>query len=216
TQAQLTPWSAPMTAAAESSSFTITKGAGGGACPTGGVPPFNPGIVSGLINNNAGAYSPFYLHLTRTDAEQEIAGFSTNLPSGLTGDLSGIPFCSEAAIEVARRKTGALEEVEPSCPAASQVGHTLVGTGVGAVLAYVPGKIYLAGPFHGAPFSLVSVTSATVGPFDLGTVVLRFGLTIDPYTARVSVTPTSAEPIPTILHGIVTHVRDIRVYIDRP
>jgi hypothetical protein len=153
--------------------------------------------------------------LTRTDAEQEISGFSTNLPSGLTGDLSGVPFCSEAAIERARSKTGVQEEAEPSCPASSQIGHTLVGTGVGAVLAYVPGKIYLAGPFHGAPFSIVSITSAVVGPFDLGTVVLRFGLTIDPYTARVSVTPTSSEPIPTILKGIVTHVRDIRVYIDR-
>jgi hypothetical protein len=61
----------------------------------------------------------------------------------------------------------------------------------------------------------VSVTSATVGPFDLGTVVLRFGLNIDPNTAQVSVSPTSSEPIPTILHGIVTHVRDIRVYVDR-
>jgi hypothetical protein len=216
TQAQLTPWSAPLTASTESSSFTITKGFQGGACPTGGVPPFDPGIVSGSVNNNAGAFSPFYLHLTRTDAEQEIAGFSTNLPSGLTGNLSGVPFCPEAAIEAARQKTGAQEEAEPSCPAASQVGHTLVGTGVGAVLAYVPGKIYLAGPFHGAPFSLVSVTSALVGPFDLGTVVIRFGLTIDPYTAQVSVTPTGSEPIPTILRGIVTHVRDIRVYIDRP
>jgi len=59
------------------------------------------------------------------------------------------------------------------------------------------------------------VTSAKVGPFDLGTVVLRFALRIDPYTARVSVDPTASEPIPTIIQGIVTHVRDIRVYIDR-
>jgi hypothetical protein len=215
TQAQLTPWSSPLSAVSVASSFTITKGFDGGACPSGGAPPFDPGIVSGSVNNNGGAFSPFYLHLTRTDGEQEIAGFSTNLPPGLTGDLSGIPFCPEAAIEAARHRTGAQEEAEPSCPTASQVGHTLVGTGVGAVLAYVPGKIYLAGPFHGAPFSIVSVTSAVVGPFDLGTVVLRFGLTIDPYTAQVSVTPTSSEPIPTILKGIVTHVRDIRVYIDR-
>ncbi len=215
TQAQLTPWSAPMTSATESSSFTITKGAGGGACPTGGIPPFKPGIVSGVINNNAGSFSPFYLHLTRTDGEQEISGFSTNLPSGLTGNLSGIPFCPEADIEAARHKTGTQEEANPSCPAASQIGHTLVGTGVGSVLAYVPGKIYLAGQFHGAPLSIVSVTSAVVGPFDLGTVVLRFGLDIDPTTARVDVTPTSSEPIPTIIDGIVTHVRDIRVYIDR-
>jgi hypothetical protein len=215
TQALLTPWSEPTAVLTDTSSFQVTKGSDGGPCPSGGVPPFNPGIEAGQVNNNAGSFSPFYLHLTRTDAEQEIAGFSTNLPSGLTGDLSGIPYCPEASIEAARHKTGAKEQAEPSCPAASQVGHTLVGTGVGAVLAYVPGKIYLAGPFHGAPFSLVSVTSAVVGPFDLGTVVLRFGLTIDPYTARVSVTPTSSEPIPTILDGIVTHVRDIRVYIDR-
>jgi hypothetical protein len=215
TQAQLTPWSAPMTSATETSSFTITKGVNGGPCPAGGVPPFKPGIVSGVLNNNAGSFSPFYLHLTRTDGEQEISGFSTNLPSGLTGNLSGIPFCPEADIEAARHKRGAEEEASPSCPAGSQIGHTLVGTGVGSVLAYVPGKIYLAGRFHGAPFSIVSVTSAVVGPFDLGTVVLRFGLNIDPLSARVNVSPTSSEPIPTIIDGIVTHVRDIRVYIDR-
>ncbi len=215
TRAQLTPWSAPMTSATATSSFTITKGVNGGACPTGGIPPFKPGILSGVINNNAGSFSPFYLHLTRTDGEQEISGFSTNLPAGLTGNLSGIPFCPEADIEAARHKSGAQEEANPSCPAASQIGHTLVGTGVGSVLAYVPGKIYLAGSFHGAPLSIVSITSAVVGPFDLGTVVLRFGLDIDPTTARVNVTPTSSEPIPTIIDGIVTHVRDIRVYIDR-
>ena len=215
TTADLSSWSEPTAMLADTSSFAITKGYDGGGCPSGGVPPFDPGIQAGQLNDNAGAFSPFYLHLTRTDAEQEISGFSTNLPSGLTGDLSGVPFCPEAVIAQARAKTGGQEEAEPSCPAASQIGHTLVGTGVGAVLAYVPGKIYLAGPFHGAPFSIVAVTSAVVGPFDLGTVVLRFGLTIDPYTARVSVTPTSSEPIPTILDGIVTHVRDIRVYIDR-
>jgi hypothetical protein len=216
TQALLSPWSEPQSVLTDEAGFSITKGYDGGACPTGGAPPFKPGIESGLINNNAGSFSSFYLRLSRTDAEQEIAGFSTNLPSGLTGDLTGIPFCSEADIEAARQKTGAQEETSPSCPAASQVGHTLVGTGVGAVLAYVPGKLYLAGPFKGAPFSLVSVTSAVVGPFDLGTVVLRFGLSIDPYTARVSVTPNGSEPIPTIIRGIVTHVRDIRVYVDRP
>jgi hypothetical protein len=216
TQAQLTPWSEPTAALSETSSFAITQGFDGGACPEGGVPPFSPQIVSGMQNNNAGSFSPFYLRLTRIDAEQEINGFSTDLPPGLTGDLSGIPFCPEADIALARTKTGAQEEAEPSCPAASQIGHTLVGTGVGAVLAYVPGKLYLAGPFNGDPFSLVAITSAVVGPFDLGTVVLRFGLRIDPHTAQVSVDPTASEPIPTIIDGIVTHVRDIRVYIDRP
>jgi hypothetical protein len=216
TQAQLAPWSEPAAVLSDASSFQITSGVGGGACPAGGVAPFSPGIEAGMQNNNAGVASPFYLHLTRTDGEQEISGFSTNLPPGLTGNLTGIPFCSEADIALARSKSGAAEQASPSCPAASQIGHTLVGTGVGAVLAYVPGKVYLAGPFHGAPFSIVAITSAVVGPFDLGTVVLRFGLSIDPYTAQVSVSPSSSEPIPTIIDGIVTHVRDIRVYIERP
>ena len=216
TQALLTPWSEPTASLTGDSSFILTHNYQGGNCPSGGVPPFTPGIEAGTLNDNAGSFSPFYLHLTRTDGEQYISGFSTDLPSGLTGDLTGIPFCPEADIEAARHETGAQEEANPSCPVASQVGHTLVGTGVGAVLAYVPGKIYLGGPFDGAPFSIVSVTSAVVGPFDLGTVVLRFGLEINPYTAQVSVSPTSSEPIPTIIDGIVTHVRDIRVYIERP
>ncbi len=214
-QALLTPWANPFSPLTEGSSFGITSGVGGGPCPSGGAPPFNPEIQAGMLNNNAGSFSAFYLHLTRTDAQQEISGFSTNLPPGLTGSLTGVPFCPEAAIAVARTKSGREEEANPSCPVQSQVGHTLVGTGMGAVLAYVPGKVYLAGPFHGAPFSLVAVTSAVVGPFDLGTVVLRFGLNIDPFTAQVSVSPTSSEPIPTIIQGIVTHVRDIRVYVDR-
>jgi hypothetical protein len=219
TSAQLTSWSEPTTALTDTSSFTITSGVGGGACPSGGGAggvPFNPVIVAYPINIAAGAASPFYLRLTRTDADQEIASFSAELPPGLTGMLAGIPFCPEADIALARTKTAAREEAEPSCPAASQIGHTLIGTGVGAVLAYLPGKIYLAGAYNGDPFSIVDVTSAEVGPFDLGTVVLRFGLNINPYTAQVSVSPTSSEPIPTIIDGIVTHVRDIRVYIERP
>jgi len=215
-QAQLTPWSEPETALDESSPFQITRGYEGGECPTGGAPPFSPQIQAGTLNNSAGSFSPLYLRLSRNDNEQEISGFSTDLPPGLTGDLTGIPFCPDADIEAARHASGAQEEAQPSCPAASEIGHTLVGTGVGAVLAYVPGKIYLAGPFDGAPFSIVSITSAKVGPFDLGTVVLRFGLEINPHTAQVSVNPSSSEPIPTIIDGIVTHVRDIRVYITRP
>jgi uncharacterized repeat protein (TIGR01451 family) len=214
TEAQLTPFSEPASALTELSSFQITKGFDGGPCPAG--VPFAPQLQAGTINNNAAGFSPFYLHLTRSDADAEISAFSTNLPPGLEGILTGIPFCPEADIAAARSKSGAVELASPSCPQSSLLGHSLVGTGVGAVLAYTPGKIYLAGPYNGDPFSLLSVTSAVVGPFDLGTVVIRFGLSIDPHTAQVSVDPTASEPIPTILQGIVTHVRDIRVYIDRP
>ncbi len=221
-QASLVPWSAadpenpaPEEVVHDSSSFTVTKGVNGGVCPSGGVPPFKPQVVAGTQNNAAGSYSPFYLRIFREDGEQELTKFSTIMPPGLTGNLVGIPFCPEADIEAARLASGRQELGEPSCPAASEIGHTLVGAGVGSVLAWTPGKVYLAGPYHGAPLSIVSVTSATVGPFDLGTVVIRFGLRINPTTAQVEVNSTGSDPIPRIIEGIVVHVRDIRVYIDR-
>jgi hypothetical protein len=215
-QAELTPWSAPGDPRLLSSpAFQITQGANGGACPSGGVPPFNPQVVSGTLNNAGGSYSPFYLRIVREDGEQELTKFSTTLPPGLTGNLNGIPFCPEADIEAARAVSGTEELEDPSCPAASEIGHTIVEAGVGNVLAQTPGKVYLAGPYHGAPLSIVSITSATVGPFDLGTVVIRFALDINPITAQVEVSGAQSDPIPHIIKGIVVHVRDIRVYMNR-
>jgi uncharacterized repeat protein (TIGR01451 family) len=222
--AELTPWSdLSQVATAESPPFEIVQGFGGGLCPTGGVPPFSPGVSAGTEGNDAGAYSPFDLRVTRNDGEQEITGFASQLPPGLTADLTGVPFCSEAEIALARTKTGAQEEAEPACPAASEIGQTLVGAGVGSVLAVAPGKIYMAGPMPpagpnqpGAPFSVVAITSAKVGPFDLGTVVVHLPLEINPETAAVSIPAGAADQIPHIIRGIVVHVRDIRVYIDKP
>ena len=216
TEAQFTPWSDPSRSLVSDSSFQVVDGIGGGACPSGGVPPFAPQVTSGTLNNNAGSYTQFDLHITRQDGEQELTRFSTTLPPGVTGNLTGIPFCPDAAIEAARTKTGEQEQAQPSCPAASEIGHTIVGAGVGSVLAHTPGKLYLAGPYHGSSLSLVSITSATVGPFDLGTVVIRFALRINPTTAQVEVDASGSDPIPHILQGIVVHVRDIRVYVDRP
>jgi hypothetical protein len=213
--AQLIPSSAPTEPRFLNNSFPIERGIGGGPCPSGGAPPFYPTVIAGTQNANAGNYSPFYLRIVRNDGEQEITKFSTILPPGLTGNLSGVPFCSEAAVEAARNASGLHEIKEPSCPVTSEIGHSLVGAGVGGVLAWTPGKVYLAGPYHGAPFSLVSVTSATVGPFDLGTVVIRFALRINATTAQVEVDSTASDPIPHIIDGIVVHVRDIHVYIDR-
>jgi hypothetical protein len=215
-EGELTPWSEPLAALPVNSSFEIENGIGGGPCPAGGVPPFNPGIVAGTLNNSAGAYSPMDIHITRNDGEQEITRFTSILPAGLSAKLTGIPFCPDADIEAAKHVSGAQEEVEPSCPAASEIGHTLVGAGVGSVLAYTPGKVYMAGPYNGAPFSVVSITSAKVGPFDLGTVVIRFALEINPETAVVTVDAKASDPIPHIIDGIVIHVRDVRVYVDRP
>jgi hypothetical protein len=217
--AALTPWSTPGEPHFVSTlPFAVTQGVHEGACPSGGTPPFHPQATAGTQNNAAGSYSPFYLRLIREDGEQELTRFSTVMPPGLTGNLTGVPFCPDAAVEAARARTGphggGEEEASPSCPAASQIGHSITSAGVGTVLAQTPGRLYLAGPYHGAPLSLVSVTSAKVGPFDLGTVVIRFALRINPVTSQVEV-DASSDAIPHIIRGIVVHVRDIRAYIDR-
>jgi len=227
TEARFTPWSAadpnnpsPEEVVTRSAPFTIERGVNGGACPSAGTPPFKPGLDAGTLNNAAGRYSPFNLRLTRNDGEQEFTRFSIKLPPGITGKLAGIPFCSDAQIAAAKARTGpngGQEELEsPSCPAASQVGRTLVGAGVGSLLTYVPGKIYLAAPYNGSALSIAAITAAKVGPFDLGTVVIRQALKINPETAEVFIDPTGSDPIPHVIQGIVVHARDIRAYVDRP
>jgi hypothetical protein len=218
-QAELTPWSGgpPVTT---TSAFQIIAGPESKPCPTGGLPPFKPGLIAGTLNNAAGHYSPFNVRLTRNDSEQEITHFSIKLPPGVIGKLAGIPFCPDAAIAAAKARTGphgGQEEIErPSCPAVSEIGHTLVGSGVGPALAYAPGKIYLAGPYHGSAISLVSITAGRVGPFDIGTVVVRLAFKINPETAEVFLDATGSDPIPHIIKGIPIHLRDIRAYTDRP
>ena len=210
----LTPWLSSAAKREESSAFSLGHGIGGAPCPSGPVP-FNPQAVAGTLNSNAGSYTPFHLHLTRTDAEQEITSYSASLPKGLLGKIAGIPYCPDADIALAKSKTGTEELEHPSCPAASEIGTTYSGYGVGSVLAYAPGRLYLAGPYRGSSFSIVAVNSALVGPFDLGVITVRSAIRVDPRTAQVSVDSTGSDPIPHIIDGIPLHLRDIRVYLDR-
>jgi hypothetical protein len=218
-QATLYPWAggSPITT---TSAFQIVTGPNEGPCPTGGLPPFKPGLIAGTINNRAGSFSPFNLRLFRSDSEQEITHFSIKLPPGIVGKLAGIPYCSDQAIEAAKARTGphgGQEELDnPSCPAASEIGRTLAGAGVGPSLTYAPGKVYLAGPYHGSNLSMVAITAGKVGPFDIGTVVIREAFKIDPETAEVFVDSQGSDPIPHIVRGIPVHLRDIRAYVDRP
>jgi hypothetical protein len=212
----LSSWAEPTVFRHEASSFAISRGEAGGLCPPGGAPAFHPGLLAGSINPQAAAYTPLYLRMTRTDSEQEITGYSASFPPGLLAKVAGVARCPEAAIEAAKHRSGAEELAAPSCPAASRIGRTEAGYGVGGVLAWAPGALYLAGPWHGAPLSVVAVDSALIGPFDLGVVVVRSAIRVDTRTAQVIADGAASDPIPHILAGIPLHVRDIRVYIDRP
>ncbi len=215
TSIDLTAWRDVSLAQHTDSPAQVTAGVGGGPCPS-GLAPFSPTALAGSVNSQAGAYSPFYLHLQRTDTEQEITHYSAQLPPGLLGKIANVPFCPDAAIEAARQRSGTEEIEHPDCPAASLIGHTYSGYGLGAVLSYAPGSLYLAGPYHGSPLSIVALDSALVGPFDLGVVIVRSAIDLDEQTARVSIDSSGSDPIPHIIDGIPIHLRDVRVYVDRP
>jgi hypothetical protein len=204
----------PFTPVRTTTTSQITSGIGGGPCPA-GTPPFNPNVVAGGVNSNVNSYTPYFIHITRQDTEQELTSYSLVLPEGITGKLAGIPFCSDAAIEAARHKSGTAEEQSPSCPAASEVGHVQTGYGVGDSLTYTNGRIYLAGPYNGQPLSVVVINPATVGPFDLGVVVIRSAFSVNERTAQLQIDKSASDRIPHILGGIPLHLRDVRIYMDR-
>jgi hypothetical protein len=210
--ASLSPWSGNP-ASVIPLAFSLDHGTGSAPCAgSEGQLPNSPSFQAGTTSPVAGTYSPFVLHLTRSDGSQRVSALNVTMPLGLTGKLVGIPYCPESAIGAAERKAGVEEQASASCPAASEVGTVTVGAGVGQDPYFVTGRAYLAGPYKGAPLSLVIVTPAVAGPFDLGTVVVRSALFVDPLTAQITV---KSDPLPTILQGIPLNVRSISVDINR-
>lgn len=208
--ATFSPWSGTAPVNTESS-FKITSGPGGTACPNGG---FNPALAAGSSNPVAGAYSPFVFDVSREDGTQGLGSITAGLPQGLLAKLAGVPYCSDTALASISGAEGTAgpQVGTPSCPAASQVGTVSVGAGAGPnPFSLRTGKAYLAGPYKGAPLSLAVVVPALAGPFDLGNVAVRTALRVDPATAQVTAVSDS---LPTILHGIPVDLRDLRVDVD--
>ena len=211
----LVPWSSPETPDARpSTAFDVSAGTNGMPCiNTPAQRPFNPTLVAAPGSPSAGKASPFVLKLTRNDGEQELSSLDLTTPKGFTAKLAGVPYCSDAAIASAASKSGASEQANSSCPAASQVGTISAGAGPGTNPFYVGGKAYLAGPYKNAPLSFAFITPAVAGPFDLGNVVVRAAAFVDPETAQVTV---KTDPLPQIIDGVPLRLRSIMARIDRP
>jgi hypothetical protein len=195
---ELAPWSgAP--AVLGDSPMTIDRG-----CDTGG---FSPQLSAGTTDPTAGAYSPFVLSLHRQPGEQNVSSLDVSMPPGLLAKLAGVAVCGEAGATVG------------DCPTSSQVGATAVASGPGSSPLWIPqpGKdptaVYLSGPYKGAPYSLTVKVPAQAGPFDLGTVVTRAGIYVDPETTQVRV---RSDPLPQILEGVPVTYRTIHVDVNRP
>ena len=214
----LTPWSAESDSADEAArieepGFRITSGPGGGACATSaGALPFSPSFEAGTASAAAGAYAPLVIKLARKDGEQELTHLDFTLPAGVTAKLAGVTYCADAAIDAAKAKTGKAEQASPSCPASSRIGTVDTAAGVGSEPIHVGGAVYLAGPYGGAPLSSVVITPAVAGPFDLGNVVVRAPLFVNPETAQIT---ARSEEIPHILRGIPLKLRSVEIKVDR-
>jgi hypothetical protein len=213
-RAQITPWSGQPDSLV-TSSFQVSSGPGGGPCPSGGQP-FSPGFDAGSKSRTAGSFSPFSMRLTRRDGDQDLTRFDATLPEGVLAKLAGVSQCTDAQIARAEAKSGRQEQAFPSCPANTRIGSVASGAGVGSELTYVEGSVYLGGPFAGAPLSAVAIVPAVAGPFDVGTVVVRQALRVNPVTGEVTADGARSDPIPHILAGIPLRVRDIQVHVDRP
>jgi hypothetical protein len=197
-----TPWSSPMTPdAIVSGGFAVDWDGSGipGNCPA--TLPFAPGFTAGVSNVTAGGFSPFLTSITRGDRQQDLARLQVTAPPGLLGMLSKVPLCEEPQAR------------EGTCGEASQVGTTSVAVGPGSQPLVVGGRVYLTGPYAGAPFGFSIVVPAVAGPFNLGNVVVRARINADPHTAAITVT---SDPLPQILDGVPLRIQTVNVSVDRP
>lgn len=198
TRFSFVPWSG-RPAAEGSTPMQVTAGCGKGG--------FAPRIEAGSLNPLAGAYTPFSFALTRQDGESNPETIALHLPQGLLAKLAGVPLCPDAAA------------ASGACPAASRLGSLAAASGVGGAPLWIPqpGKAptaaYLAGPYKGGPYSIVSVVPAQAGPFDLGLVVNRAAIQIDPGTSEATVV---TDPLPQFLEGVPVSYRTVSVLVDRP
>jgi hypothetical protein len=205
TQATFVPWDGnePVNT---SSSFVIDHGPHGSPCP-GASLPFAPSLTAGTTSNQAGGFSPFTMTMSREDGQQDLQAISLRMPPGLSGLLTGVKLCGEA------------EANAGTCGPESLIGETTVSVGVGNdPFSVKGGRVYLTGPYRGAPFGLSIVNPAKAGPYDLGQVVVRARIDVDPVTADLTVTSDNegSYKIPTIIDGIPLQIKHVNVTINRP
>jgi hypothetical protein len=199
TSASIEPWSG-QESATPSSTFQITSGPNGTPCAN--PLPFGPGFTAGTTSNQAGGFSPFTLTMTRPDQDQTLSGIQVHMPPGLLGTLSTVKLCEEP------------QASQGTCGPESLIGHTTVSAGLGGDPYTVQGgRVYITTGYKGAPFGLSIVNPAVAGPFNLGIVIVRAAINVDPTTAALTIT---SDPLPTIIDGIPLQIQHVNVNIDRP
>jgi hypothetical protein len=197
TQTSLTPFTGTATQS-PTSSFVVDSNGKGGSCAS--PLPFAPTQSTANQTANAGGHTSYTFSLTRNSGEQYLSQVYTVLPPGLVGAVPTVTQCTEA------------QAVSNTCPATSLIGSATAISGAGpAPFTFGNGAVYFTGPYNGAPYGLSIVVPAVAGPFNLGPVITRAKVEVDPNTSRVVVRSV----LPTIVGGIPTRLRGINVAINK-
>jgi hypothetical protein len=208
-EASFAPWSGTpaLQAFSEPAAFNIETGPEGTPCPA-GQQPFAPGMRAGVTNAQGGAFTTFTLDLSRPAADQPVTGLSVHLPPGNAAMLASVTQCPES------------QASDGTCGPESQIGEAIASSGLGPDPFTVSGgRVYVTGPYEGAPFGLSIVTPAVAGPFNLGNVVVRSKIEVNPYTAQVTISsglPTFVQGVGRPPSGVPLQLRQIYVSVDRP
>ena len=174
---------------------------------------FNPSLRSGSRRTRPPAPtrpSRSTLDPPRRRPEPQPASTSRLRP-GFSATLAGVPYCPDAALaappnpvysglaELANAELPrAPPRSAPRSPAPAPATHPV----------YLPGKVYLAGPYKGAPLSLAVITPAVSGPTTSATSWSAPRSTSTPTTAQITAV---SDPLPQILEGIPLRLRSILV-----
>jgi uncharacterized repeat protein (TIGR01451 family) len=204
TTGTFTPWSENATTES-SSEFQIVSGPNGSPCDN--PPPFAPSLTAGTTSIQAGGFSPFTMTMSRGDGSQNLNSIQLKMPPGLLGTLATVKLCGEPQADAG------------TCGPESLIGHTTVSVGVGGdPYTVTGGEVFITGPYKGAPYGLSIVNPAKAGPFNLGKVIVRAKIEVDPTTAALTITTDETGPyrIPTIIDGIPLEIQHVNVAIDRP
>jgi hypothetical protein len=199
-ESELTPWTAPAELAAMPTSFPFEiTGCQG--------PRFDPSFAASTLSNQAGGYSTLRVTFSREDADEDFGGLTVTTPPGVSGNLSKVPLCGEP------------QAAEGACPEASKIGELTAGAGPGPEPYFIKGgRVFLTGPYGGAPFGLSIDVPERAGPFDFGSgpcdcEVVRATVNVNPYTAQLTV---SNGALPTGKYGIPFQVKEVNVDVNRP
>ncbi len=207
-----TPWDAGISEQTSTQYFTLASGPGGSGCSN-GVRSFNSSFHGGVADRTAGQHSPFSLTLDRADGEQNLTGVDVTTPPGFSATLAGVTYCPDSTLAAASTTVSGLEELASQrCPASSRIGSSSTAAGAGDHPVHLPGSVYLAGPYKGAPLSLAVVTPAVSGPYDLGNVVVRAAIHVDPTSAQLTAV---SDPLPQIVDGVPLRLRQVLINLDR-